>query len=409
MACVLRYGTDRTAELDLDARVVVAECGAPRRASLADLGRALRAALAGPLDFPPLCQATVPGDHVVLALEHAVPRSPEIVSAVVEVLMASGVEPQDIAVLRTAADVEAGAADPRGLVSGPARRAVKLLTHDPDETRALAYLAATEGGHRVMLNRAIVDADVVLPIGCQQGRRAPGYFGLPGAVFPAFSDAKTQSRFRSDGAGRGGREEGRRLAAEVAEVGWLLGAAFAVQVVPGPGDEVLDVLAGEARAVARRARGLYADAWSWTVARRASLVVAAIQGGPAQQTWHALGRALAAALRLVERGGAIAVCCGLSAGPGRAVQALVGADRPRRALDRFGADRPDDALPAAQLVRARERTRVFLLSELDRALVEDLDMVALDGTAELARLAGSHESCILMANAPRAVVRVRAD
>lgn len=406
MPLVVRYGVDSTAELNLPQGALVAQCGVPQRSGVADLPRALADALAQPLEFPPLRQATVPGDHVVLALEHGVPRASALVCGVVEVLMGAGIDPKDIAVLWTAADVEAGAEDPRTQLPGPARREVKVLAHDPNDTKGLAYLAATEAGHRVFLSRAVVDADVVLPIGCQQSAAAEDYFGLYGTLFPAFSDAATQARFRLGGSPANGRDERRRLAAEVSEVGWLLGVAFAIQVVPGVGDEVLDVVAGEARHVGLRGRELYDAAWRWSVPQRASLVVAAIQGGPVQQTWHNLGRALAAALPLVEPGGAIALCCGLDAPPGPAVQKLVGADRPRKTLERLGADRPADLLPAWQLVRTLERTRVYLLSGLDETTVEDLDMVPLAGPAELARLAGRHESCILVSNATQAVVKV---
>ena len=51
-----------------------------------------------------------------------------------------------------------------------------------------------------------------------------------------------------------------------------------------------------------------------------------------------------------------------------------------------------------------ERQHVYLLSRLDPALVEDLDMVPLGDPEELGRLSRRHDSCILLANAPQAVV-----
>ena len=407
MTYLLRYGANSLAELELHEGALVAQCGIPARKVVEHPEGAVAAALAEPLGFPPLRQATVSGDHVVLALEHAVPQVARIVSAVVEVLLESDVEPDDIVVLRTPADVQAGAEDPLGLVSEPIRQRIKLLAHDPADSDRLAYLAATGAGEPIFLNRAITDADVVLPIGCVQSRAAADYYGVYNPVFPAFSDQRTQLRYRARGPLPKGRGHRKRFADEVDEVGWLLGAAFSIQAVPGPGDRILEVLAGEVGCVARRAQQLYDAAWSWSVPRQASLVVAAIEGGPVQQTWHNLGRALDVALPLVEDGGAIALCSSLAAEPGPALRRLGAAPSSREALGPIGEHPPEDAVPALQLARAQQRSRVYLLSGLDESLVEELDMIPIAQPRELARLAGRHASCILLSNAPHAVVRVR--
>jgi hypothetical protein len=107
---------------------------------------------------------------------------------------------------------------------------------------------------------------------------------------------------------------------------------------------------------------------------------------------------------LVEDGGSIAVCCDLAAPPGPAMQHLLAADSRRAALRRIGKQRPPDALPAAQLAEALKRGKVYLLSRLDPAVVEELDVIHVGAPEELARLVRRHPSCILLANAPRAMV-----
>ena len=283
------------------------------------------------------------------------------------------------------------------------------MTHDPRDRAGMAYLAATEAGEPIMLNRLLTDADVVLPIGCIHGEKTTGYFGIHTAVFPTFSDHETLARFRRlDALGLDGPCKG-DLKGEVENVAWLLGVNFTIQLVPAAGDGVLHVVAGRSEAVRRRSRELYAAAWSCLVARRASLVVAAIEGSRVQQTWENLGRTLETAGALVEEGGAIAVCCDLAAKPGPGVQRLAGARSRERALRHIRKDRPADALPAAQLAQALDRDRVYLLSGLDPALVEELEMTPIADGDELLRLARRHDSCILLANAPRAMVTVKED
>ncbi|MGA2035572.1 MAG: hypothetical protein ABSG68_25260, partial [Thermoguttaceae bacterium] len=249
--------------------------------------------------------------------------------------------------------------------------------------------------------------------------------------FPAFSDEKTLARFRlapptgplemdpetargsgcRNGAKRGAHKRCRApfpglLAHEVEHVAWLLGINFTVQLVPADGERILQVLAGHSEAVERRGRQLYQAAWNYSVARRASLVVAGVEGGPRQQTWEALGRAMEAAAALVEEGGAIAVCCDLGGELGPAMRRLAKTRSRESALRQIRKTRPGDALPALQLARVLQRDHVYLLSRLDPCDVEALDMVPLAGPAELARLTRQHPSCILLSNASRAMVSV---
>ena len=402
---ILHYGADSSVRLEFAQGVAADICGTPHGEPLASPAEALAAALGEPLDYPPLRQTATPGDRVVLALGDGVPQAAQITAAVIRELLAAGVTPDGITILRTQAAVINGAEHPCRLVEKPLDKQIPTVVHDPSDRAGLAYLAADDHGEPIMLNRLLTDADVVLPIGCLQGAGSSGYFGVHTPLFPAFSDPTAVARFRRlDALGSNGPCK-RDLNAEVDQVAWLLGVNFTIQLVPAAGDGILHVVAGQSDAVRRRGRQLYNAAWSWTVARRASLVVAAIEGGHAQQTWDNFGRALDTARTLVEDGGAIAVCCELAAGPGPAVQHLAAARSRQSALRQIRKERPADALPAAQLARALEQDRVYLLSRLDPSLVEELDMIPLVHGGELARLVRQHRSCILLGNA-RAQVAV---
>ena len=136
------------------------------------------------------------------------------------------------------------------------------------------------------------------------------------------------------------------------------------------------------------------------------LVVAAIEGG-VQQTWENFGRALEASEALVEDGGAIAVCCDLAGRPGPGMRRLAAARSKTSALRHIRKAPPADAIPAAQLAQALDHNKVYLLSRLDPALVEELDMIPITSASELARLALQHRSCILLGNAPTPKSRLR--
>jgi nickel-dependent lactate racemase len=348
----------------------------------------------------------MPSDRVVLALDHGMPQAAQITAAVIGMLIhEAGVDPDGIAVLQTQADAEFG--DPCRLLDAAVRSRVQVLTHDPADRTHLAYLAATAAGDPILLHRALHEADLVLPIGCLRRETAAGWYGIHGAVYPTYSDQRALARFRAPAALAAAAPRHRKLVDEANEVAWLLGLNFTVQAIPGADDTVLQVLAGQSESVAQRGAEAYRGAWGGTVARPASLAVAAIGGGPSQQTWENLGRALAAAQAVVEDGGAIAVCCELQVAPGPAVQRMAGARSREGALRRIERELPPDALAAAQLAAALENGSVYLLSRLDPALCERLDVIPI-GVEELRRLARRHASCVLLANAPNAIVTVDA-
>ena len=403
---VLRYGTDRSVRLEFADGVTPAEYGTPRGLPLDSPADVLAEALQRPLDYPPLAASATPGDRVVLAMDPGTPQGDELAAVVIRALLDAGVDPDGISVLRTQADVDAGADDPRRLLPEAIAARIVLVAHDPADRRQLALLSSTKEGHPILLNRVLHEADLVVPIGCLRGASAGGYYGIHTAVFPTFSDLKAAERFRCVKSLEANGTDRRRLVEEVEEVAWLLGVNFTVQLVPAAGDAVMHVVAGQSEAVGRRGRQLYDEAWSWKVAEPASLVVAAIEGDACRQTWHEFGRALDAAVSLIEEGGSIAVCCDLAEAPGAAIQRMVGNGSRQAALRAIRKEAPADALPAVQLARALDRGKVYLLSRLDPSLVDALEMIHVAEPDELARLARRHPSCILLANASRTEVTV---
>jgi nickel-dependent lactate racemase len=190
----------------------------------------------------------------------------------------------------------------------------------------------------------------------------------------------------------------------VDEAAWLLGVQIVLRLVPGAGDSILQVLAGEAGAVAKGGRQACESAWLYHVPRRAGLVVAAIEGGPQEQTWENFGRALSVALAAVEDEGAIVLCTDLQRAPGPALRRLAEAEDDPAALRHIRRERSPDAVSASLLLEARQRAQVFLLSGLDEETVEDLGVGYVTAVDEIDRLCEQYESCVLLGDAHRAAV-----
>ena len=402
---VLRYGNNSSLELEFANGAAPRELGIPRGTPLADLAAATAAALREPIDYPALARCTTPGDRVVVALDRGLPQVAEVTAAVVGELINGGVDPDGITVLQSQSDHDAGVGDPRRLMPSALRQRIALIVHDPADRKELAYLAADKDGKPILINRALHEADLVLPVGCLRGERSAGYFDIHGVIYPTFSDVKTLQRFRSIGTLNGQGSRQRELTADVDNVAWLLGIMLTVQLVPAAGEQVLHVLAGQSDAVRQRGRDAYRAAWNWSVERQANLVVAAIEGGAGQQTWENLG--LCAPLRRPLRRRRRAPLPSVAIyrpRPARRCGILAGEASRAAALHHLAKKRPVDTLPAAQLAHALDRNRVYLLSRLEAAVVEDLDMTPIESPDELLRLAHRHPSCILLSNAPNVTI-----
>src|SRR5262245_30549434 len=201
-------------------------------------------------------------------------------------------------------------------------------------------------------------------------------------------------------------DEQEKLKAECDEAAWLLGALLAVQVVPGPCGTALQIIAGDARSVERRGQQLAAEAWVFDAPRRASVVVATIGGGQEQQSWLDFARALSTASDVAEEEGVVVLCTELRCRPGPSLKRLTdertAASVTRRRIQK---DKTPDAISADTLARAREHLRIFLLSDLDSEVVEDLGIGYVSDPHEIQRLCTGHESFILLQDAHRALVR----
>ena len=164
------------------------------------------------------------------------------------------------------------------------------------------------------------------------------------------------------------------------------------------------MLAGEVHSVARRGRQLYRAAWHHRVPQRASLVVAAIEGGPDQQTWENFARALDAASHAVGEDGSVVLCTDLQCRPGPALQRLAGGDDEATLWRLLQRERSPDAIAAVLLAQVLQRTKVYLVSGLDSDTVEELGLGYIADEEQLRRLAREHDSWVLLGSAERAAL-----
>jgi hypothetical protein len=393
---------DERLDLELPAECLVAEWHGPPGVGGSEVQRLVVEALENPRRYPPLRQAVVPGDRVVIALDVEVPGVGGVLQAVCETIQRAGVEAGAITVL-----VAPGVRDglDRALPAG-----VVLAVHDPGDRTQLAYLSSTSDGERVYLNRLLTDADVVIPVGRLGYDAVLGYRGPWGLLFPGLSDDETARLFRGmTTTDWPDRERPRPALTRSAEVSWLLGSQFHLGIVAGTAGPV-EAVAGLESTVLTEGSLAVDRAWTFEAESRAELVVVGIGRPGVRSRVEDLAEGLATATRLVERGGKI-VALSRAEGPvGPAVGKVLGQEDPRLAPAALrGHEADPDYTAAHQLARAMAWADLYVLGALDPAALEDSSLIALDRPEEARRLVATGRSCLFLSQANLARARVKGE
>jgi len=369
MDVALQIGTDRVVFQIPEDRLSLAWSPPATRFDGGSLREAVSRALENPRAFPPLRQAVVSGDRVVIAVGPGVPDIGALLQVVCEVLRSAGVEAGSITILTRSKD------DAPTVPEG-----MNHVVHDPAEASELAYLSSTANGRRIYLNRHLTDADFVLPVGVIAFDAAQGVRGPWSALYPNLSDQPSAVPTPDPEA----------ALAESVEVGWLLGTPFHLGIVDGG-----EVIAGSDAAVREQGTAAVARAWTVELADRPDVIAGSV--GAERATWSDIGRGLANATEVVQRGGKIILLSHLAEPIGPAVGRLSNLDDPREGMAAIqGAENEPDYQAARALAKALEWADVYLSSDLPDDAVEDLGMIPLSRPGDAQRLLANAYSCAVI-------------
>lgn len=387
----LDFQDDRL-ELDVPDESLVGTWAGPQGLARDALDAACAEALDRPLDFPPFRQAVVPGDRVAIAIDADVPGLDTLLGMIAARLAECDVDAGEVTVVYPAGRAgDLGRDLPAGLV---------YEEHNPDDSSSLAYLATTESGRRVYLNRRLTDADVVVPVARVGYDPVLGYLGPWSLLYPTLADREAHDGHR-DRLPEDPHERGvpRARVDEALEVNWLLGSQFQVGIVPGASG-VARCIGGLSGSVLRRGVEEVDRLWSFHAPARAECVAIGV-GAPGRRSGLVeLVEGLVTASRVVRHGGQIVALSRAGGSLGPSLQRLVEAGDVRRMVEALrGHDDDPDSITGRSLARVLNWADVYLLSDLDRQAVEDLSMVALDRAEDARRLVARSGSCLVIGRA----------
>ncbi len=401
MKVALSCGLDRV-EFDVRDEAVLAANRHPQVQPVADVQSAVREAIENPIDFLPLRRALTPQDRIAVVVDEELPDLGSILTPIIEHITSAQVDPSDISLVCPASNKTQPWLDD----IPDAYQDVRLEMHNPSERNHLAYLATTQRGRRIYVNRTVVDADQIIVL---TGRRYDPLFGVAGAetlLFPTLSDAETRTKL------------GRKLSIEpVTETPWpirqeaievcgLLGMPFFVQVIEGVNPDVLHVVAGLS-ATTHEGLRLLDECWRVEVDAHADCVIASIGGDPKQHQLIDVARAFASASRIVKPNGRIFLLSAASPEQDETTRMLSTADEPEDVLTLLHEQKLPNMEAAFLWAHAARQASLYLLSGMPEEVAEELFTTPVHDLGEVQRRLSGDERFVFLPDAHKTMAVVR--
>lgn len=210
----------------------------------------IAAAINKPVNFPHLSQVAYPGDRVTIAPDAFVVIRPQLLADFVSEIISMGLDPAHVTVLMLEAEQKMYEKPFRDALPKEYRESVLVSAHKPNEPQSLAMLGVAKDDSPIMLNRQLVEADVVIPIERYEVKPGMGYFGMQGVIYPRFADDATQKRFHFSETKKNREKIQADLAAETLEIAYSLGVLMTIQILANFQDEILRIIVGDAKEIA---------------------------------------------------------------------------------------------------------------------------------------------------------------
>lgn len=352
---------------------------------------ALKNAFQSPLGLPPLQQCVVAGDRITIVVDPETPQLVDAISRVWEQFQIGDVSDLHFTLLFPADNSSDNWKMIIDAIPVHVRNQLVIAIYDPNDESQRGYLATSAAGERIYLANHVIDADLIITIGVIGFDPVFGYRGTNSVIYPAFSEVAAVKSAYVPGHAELVPDDKRPLRELADEIGWLLGTQFTVQVIPDSSGRIGNAFGGAPDEVFEAGLEFLKRHWQFSVDDVFELAVVSIPESLPHFGWKQFGAAVAAATQLVEDGGRIAVVANLPAPESSAFGMLRRCNDAQDLLKPLRLEPTADAVELTQLIQALQHARVYLLSNLESSVVEELGMQALSSDAELQRIIASAE------------------
>jgi len=165
-----------------------------RSLPLADLDKEIRGALDNPISQKPLQKWVKPTDRVILISDDNTRLTPadRIIPPLLNRLNRAGVSDKNIScIMALGTHRYMSREELIGKVGEEVYRRIRVFNHEWKNPDALTDLGVSRHGTPLLINKAVVEADVVIGLGAIVPHHIPGFSGSSKIIQPGVSGAKT--------------------------------------------------------------------------------------------------------------------------------------------------------------------------------------------------------------------------
>lgn len=363
--------------------------------------QALKQALENPLRFETLKRALTPDDRVAVIVDDQLPFLSELITGLLEYLSGCGIEPSRVTV------VSPSGSSQLWIDSLPDVWAdVVAEVHDPADRQKQCYLATTEAGRRVYLNRTVIDADAVIILSGRGYSSLLGYSGAEGLIYPNLTDNETLSSLYGQLSSETVRNRALVAQQESQEISWLLGCPFLIQVIVGEGDTLTDIIAGLLE-TSRDGEQLLNKRWASTIPQKVDAVIATLSGNANLHGFAQLSQAALNASRLLNANGKLILLTESDTSLSEGAEIFRRVDEPIEALQQALKSKVHDFEAVFEWARACTDAQIYLASEIRPDIVEEIFATPIGSPRDVERLLEGCSSWAYLPDAHKSQVVVK--
>jgi len=354
--------------------------------ALPDPEAALRAALAAPLDSPPLRECVRASDRVAIVFSDITRPTPNhlLLPAVLEAI--AHVPPEQIVLCNALGTHRANTPEELARLLGPAVNGrYRVVQNDAFDPATQVCLGRTSRGHELWINREYMAADVKILTGFIEPHFFAGFSGGRKSVLPGIASRSTvlynhNARFIASPHAAQGVLDGNPLHRDMLYAAERAGLRFILNVLLDGQRNIVGAVAGD-KDLAHRAGCELCGKLARVGRVGADIAVTSNGGYPLDQNVYQAVKGMTAAEACVKPGGAIVMCAELSDGHGGDVFFRWLAERkgPEEVLRDIEGVPPEntrmDQWEAQILARVLMKAEcIFVTGEENRAMVEKMHM-----------------------------------
>ena len=339
---------------------------------------AVQDALRHPIGTPTLRKILHPGETVAIVTSDITRPMPTwaVMPVLLDELYAAGIRREDITLVFALGSHRNHSDEEKRRLAG--ERAWSEISCVDSNINDCVHIGVTNRGTPVDIDRRVVNADRRICLGNIEYHYFAGYSGGAKAIMPGVSTrAAIQANHSQmvNPAACAGRIKGNPVREDIEEAATMVGVDF-LNVILDAHKHIIKAVAGDATAAHRAGCAFLDTLYRIEIPQQADIVIVSQGGAPKDLNLYQTQKALDNAKYAVKPGGVIILIGSCKEGLGEPTfeEWITTAPHPQALIERIQKDFRLGGHKAAAIAMVRERADIYLVSDLEDALVEKLFM-----------------------------------